>query len=313
MLGNMKTGLKESDHAEVWAIAGGKGGTGKSMVTAGLAVRLAGQGRQVILADADFGGPNLHTIMGIKRPKRSISDFFSEGVSLQELLVETPLSNLKLLPGDYRTLDAGTITITQREKFFRHLKTLPTDLVLADLGAGSGMHTVDTFLMADRPILVTTPEVTSLDNLYLFVKKALFRHLNQVLGSAGLKEQAKNAWRNRPKVEGPVAIPLLVETFQNLSPIAPAIINNALKQFRIALILNQTRDEGQKEMGFSLRSVLRQYFLVRTAYVGVVRYLPVFWQNQTGAGCWNLFQSGFLADDLDVCLSHLQKNDQLKR
>ena len=283
------------------------------MVTAGLAVRLAEQGRRTILVDADFGGPNLHTILGVKRPKRSISDFFSEGLSLEDLMVDTALPGLKLLPGDYRTLDASSITITQREKFFRHLRSLPADVILVDLGAGSSIHTVDTFLMADRPILVTTPEATSLDNLYLFVKKVLFRHLNQVLGAAGLKEQAKKAWRDRPKVEGPVAIPLLVDTFQNLSPIAPAIINSALKQIRIALIVNQSRDDVQAEMGFSLRSVLRQYFLIRAAYVGVVRHLSDFWHNQNGDGCWNLFLQGGLADDLDVCLRHLQKGDQVKR
>ncbi len=300
-------------HASIWAIAGGKGGTGKSMVTAGLAVRLAEQNKRVVLVDADFGGPNLHSIMGLKRPKRSISDFFSEGLPLDELLVQTSQAGLALLPGDYRTVDSSAITITQREKFFRHLKSLPADIILVDLGAGSSMHTVDTFLMSDRPILVTTPEVTSIDNLYLFVKKALFRHLNQTLSAAGLKEQAKKAWRDRPKVDGPIAIPLLVDTFQNLSPIAPAIINAALKQFRIALIVNQSRDAAQAEMGFSLRSVLRQYFLIRAAYVGVVRYLPIFWQNQAGEGCRNLFLQGVLADDLDLCLTHLQKGDQVKR
>lgn len=308
--------MNETDNkgqASIWAIAGGKGGTGKSIVTAGLAARITEQNQRVILADADFGGPNLHTILGLKRPRRSISDFFSEGTSLEDLLVETTQPGLMLLPGDYRTLDASSITITQREKFFRHLKALPADIILVDLGAGSSIHTVDTFLMADRPILVTTPEVTSLDNLYLFVKKALFRHLNQVLSNAGLKEQAKKAWRERPRIEGPVAIPLLVDTFQNLSPIAPAIINNALKQFRLALIVNQIRDKNQVEIGFSIRSVLQQYFLLRTAFVGIVRHIPDFWQNQTAAGCRSLFAQGPLADDLDLILSHLSKGDQIKR
>jgi flagellar biosynthesis protein FlhG len=299
--------------ASIWAIAGGKGGTGKSIVTAGLAARITEQNKRVVLADADFGGPNLHTIMGLKRPKRSISDFFSEGVPLEDLLVETNQSGLMLLPGDYRTMDASTITITQREKFFRHLKALPADIILVDLGAGSSIHTVDTFLMADRPILVTTPEVTSLDNLYLFVKKVLFRHLNMVLSQAGLKEQAKKAWRDRPRIDGPVAIPLLVETFQSLSPIAPAIINAALRQFRLALIVNQIRDPGQIEVGFSIRSVLQQYFLLRAAFVGIVRHLPDFWQNQTAEGCRSLFAMGQLADDLDLILTHLSKGDQIKR
>ncbi|MCJ7485439.1 MAG: P-loop NTPase, partial [Candidatus Aminicenantes bacterium] len=50
----------------IWAIGGGKGGTGKSFVAASLGLHLASLDREVVLVDADFGAPNLHTLLGVK-------------------------------------------------------------------------------------------------------------------------------------------------------------------------------------------------------------------------------------------------------
>jgi MinD-like ATPase involved in chromosome partitioning or flagellar assembly len=49
---------------------------------------------------------------------------------------------------------------------YRHIKNLSGDYVLLDLGAGSGHNTIDTFLIADKMIVVTQPEITAIENLY---------------------------------------------------------------------------------------------------------------------------------------------------
>ena len=64
--------------AEIWAIGGGKGGTGKSLITSGLAIYLADIGKKVTLIDADLGGANLHSILKIIKPKHSLTDFFEK-------------------------------------------------------------------------------------------------------------------------------------------------------------------------------------------------------------------------------------------
>ena len=61
--------LPEETNKKVWTFAGGKGGTGKTAITANIGVALATMGYRVILVDADLGGANLHTILNIKRPK----------------------------------------------------------------------------------------------------------------------------------------------------------------------------------------------------------------------------------------------------
>ena len=72
---------------EIWAVGGGKGGVGKSVIAANLGVVLARRGRPTTLLDADFGGANIHTLLGMPRPERGLGDFLSRSVdSLDEIV-----------------------------------------------------------------------------------------------------------------------------------------------------------------------------------------------------------------------------------
>jgi len=85
--------------SEIWAIGGGKGGVGKTMLAANIAVGLAKFGKSVIVVDTDLGGANLHSYLGVGAPEMTIYDFFLRKVStLDELLIDTPVKGLKILP-----------------------------------------------------------------------------------------------------------------------------------------------------------------------------------------------------------------------
>ena len=64
-----------SDNKKIWAIGGGKGGVGKSLVTANLSICLALMGYRVCAVDLDLGGANLHTCLGVNIPERTLSDY----------------------------------------------------------------------------------------------------------------------------------------------------------------------------------------------------------------------------------------------
>ena len=68
----------------IWAVAGGKGGTGKTVLTSNLGVGLAILGYKVILIDADLGGADLHLSFGMPVPKRNLNDFLSGRVESLE-------------------------------------------------------------------------------------------------------------------------------------------------------------------------------------------------------------------------------------
>src|SRR6185295_16789364 len=60
---------------QVWSVGGGKGGIGKSLITASVGYQLARMGRKVVLVDADLGGANLHTCLGLSGPALTLGDF----------------------------------------------------------------------------------------------------------------------------------------------------------------------------------------------------------------------------------------------
>lgn len=168
---------------KIWAIGGGKGGVGKSVVASNLAVCMARLGRRVVIVDGDLGGANLDTLFGCPRPARTLADFFARGVDrLADIAVPTGVEGLALVAGDADTLGSANPAHAQKQKLVRHLKTLPCDLVIVDLGAGTSFNTLDLYLAADVGIVVATAEPTSVQNAFAFIKTATLRALEQRTG-----------------------------------------------------------------------------------------------------------------------------------
>ena len=65
---------------KIWAIGGGKGGVGKSYVAGNLGILLAQKGNNVVLADLDLGGANLHTWLGVRNPIKGITEFIERDI-----------------------------------------------------------------------------------------------------------------------------------------------------------------------------------------------------------------------------------------
>ena len=72
---------------QIWAIGGGKGGAGKSVVSTVMAFWLARIGKRTVLVDVDLGGANLHTLLGIKSPSKTLNDFITRKFEIVEDIV----------------------------------------------------------------------------------------------------------------------------------------------------------------------------------------------------------------------------------
>ena len=108
---------------KIYAFAGGKGGVGKTVLAASVGVGLASMGSEVILVDADLGGANLHTCIGILEPKYSYFDFYTlQKETLDDIALETPVENLRIISGACGTLGIANPKYFQKMKFIRHLK-----------------------------------------------------------------------------------------------------------------------------------------------------------------------------------------------
>jgi len=256
----------------IWTIGGGKGGSGKSFVTTNMGICLAQTGGKVILVDADLGGANLHTFLGISPPNVSLSDFIQKRVPhLQDALIQTLVPNLQLLSGAQDLLNAADAKSLQKRKLLRSLRHLDSDYLLVDLGAGNALNVLDFFLISDGGILVVTPEPTSIENAYRFLKSAFYRRLKGVVSSAGAKALIDGALdrKNDLGIETPSD---LVERMKGISEEEAKRVAGEIERFRPNLILNQVRTKKDIEIGFSIRSACKQYFGIQLHYLGYVVY-----------------------------------------
>jgi flagellar biosynthesis protein FlhG len=270
--------LGAAKEGKIWAIGGGKGGTGKTFVTSAVGTYLAGKGKKVVLIDIDIGGANLHSFLGIDRPKKSLTDFFETGVSLNKLAVRTGIDNMSLITGDIHSLASDNIRFTQKLRLFRHIMKLNKHYVLIDLGGGSHKNTIDTFLMADKMIVILEPEITAVENMYHFIKNALFRKLRMSLKEYGFREFVEQVWEKREEYNIK-SVRELMDYIRDSFSYVGDIIDKELSDFMLYLILNKVRSSDDILIGSSIKSIFMKYFGLRAKFAGFIEYDDSVWRS----------------------------------
>lgn len=270
---------RDSYPKNVWAIGGGKGGTGKTLLTANMGVKLAQSNRKVLLIDADLGGANLHTCLGISNPKKTLGDFLShEKKTLEEILIETSVKSLYLINGSGDMLDVANLKHTQKMRFIRQFKKLEMDYVILDLGAGTNFNILDFFINADVGILVVMPEPTSVENSYRFLKSVFYRKLRGVVSMPLIKKMVDDVISKREKTELRTPFDLL----KKVEAIDKASCNSLLKvisDFRIKLVMNQIKAESDLSIGHAMAKACKRYFGIDTEFIGSVHYDDKVWKS----------------------------------
>jgi len=258
--------------ATVIAVGGGKGGVGKSFVTANLAVALAQDGHRVVAVDADLEGANLHTCVGAPPPPVSLADFVAEREEdLGKLAVDTPMARLRLLAGTHGNLGAAQPSHLRRMQLVRGLRELDADVVLMDLGAGSHASVLDYFLLADRGLVVLAPEPTSVENAYTFLRAAFYRRLRLAMAGHGVRDLVSQAMDQRN--ERGIRTPLdLLREIEALDRGQGARFVETMRSFHPALVVNDVRTAEDIRLGFAVASVCRKYFGIEAEYVGYVNH-----------------------------------------
>ncbi|MFQ5604579.1 MAG: P-loop NTPase [bacterium] len=266
-------GHKRNFQKKIVAFASGKGGVGKTVLSASIGVGLASMGHEVILVDGDLGGPNLHTCLGILDPPYTFFDFYSlEKDSLSEIVLETPVDNLQLISGACGTLGLANPKYFQKQRFIRELKTLQADYLLLDLGAGASYNVIDFFLLADEKFLVITPEPTSLHEAFGFVKICLMREITRRLKKhPKALEVIANEQINRPgKIQRKVSE--LLQQIRKCDEQAFTIFMQFLETFQPKLILNSVKEKADTKEALALQVAMLELLSVNSLYLGHIAY-----------------------------------------
>jgi flagellar biosynthesis protein FlhG len=255
---------------QIIAVGGGKGGTGKSFLSSNIGAYLASIGHKVILIDADLGGANLHSFLNLPTNKKTISDFIENNIPLKDTVYPTKVKNLNMIIGDINSFNSSNIKYTQKLKLYRHIMNLDAEYILLDLGAGAHYNTIDSFLIADKMVVVVTPEKISIENMYHFIKNSLIRNIEKIYSFHNKKYEFIQIYKDKEKLG-----------IKNIKELIDYLILNTktgerlaadIRDFKLCIIINKVKNIKNVHIGFSIQSVLNKYLGINTNFIGFVEY-----------------------------------------
>jgi len=156
--------------ARILAVTSGKGGVGKTFVSANLAAALARRGLRVLVLDADLGLANLDVVLNLQ-PKLTLHDVFTDKATLEQALLPAPGGFHVLLAGS-GLVEYSRLTPEVRDKLLAVIDQMAPrfDIVLLDTGAGISDVVLYTVSLADEVLVIVTPEPTAMTDAYATVK-----------------------------------------------------------------------------------------------------------------------------------------------
>lgn len=178
----------------ILAVGGAKGGIGKSVFAANMAVYLYQQGYSVVAVDLDLGGANLSLYLGEKFIlDRTINDYLHKRYATLEEISSPCKHGPLMIGGDSSELGMANIAHTQKLKLIRAIQNIKADYIILDLGGDTSFNMLDFFLMADCGYVMTTKDSASYIGAYQFLKTALYRKLLRLAGPEAGEDQIKSS------------------------------------------------------------------------------------------------------------------------
>jgi flagellar biosynthesis protein FlhG len=158
------------DTARSIAITSGKGGVGKTALSANIALLLGRRGQRVLLVDADLGLASLDLALGV-HPHADLLAVVRGQCNINDILIECG-EGVQLVPACPGRYEMANLQSAERERLHTVLRDLAAefDTLIIDTGAGIGANAVGFAALANEILLVTTPDPTSLRDAYAMAK-----------------------------------------------------------------------------------------------------------------------------------------------
>jgi len=181
---------------KVVTVISGKGGVGKTMLTANLGIALADSGYRVVLFDADLALANLDVYLGIRSDVK-VQHAMDGKVSLRDAMVKGP-SGVRVITGDSGVGKMIRLSRKRLDAFLENVSQIAddTDFLIYDAAAGADARVMTFARAADEVLLVVTPDPASVLDAFA-TAKVLFRSKPDasVRVLVNMAETPEQAWK----------------------------------------------------------------------------------------------------------------------
>ncbi len=258
--------------AEIFAVAGGKGGSGKSVLSIMLSRAFAADEMHTVLIDGDLGGANLHTLVGMNYPTSGLTDFLTKNKpNLEDVMMMTNDKYVRLICGAGDVLGMANLKSTVKAKLIRHMHSLEADRVVLDLGAGSSFNVLDLFLAADRHVLVVSTEPTSLQNVYEFLKFSVSRLLHSLYAKDVNLAPFIKRFVAPDKEKGLHTVPELLKEISAFDKRSGVKVAESIDRFRPIVIINMADSQTEALKYYNaIEATGKRYLKIRTRLAGTI-------------------------------------------
>lgn len=256
------------------AVGGAKGGVGKSALAANLAVGLALLGQEVVLADLDLGGADVHLYLGVKSLPKTWNDFLDKQVnSIEDIMIPTPYEGLKLIGGDSSRLGSENLPYSQKRKIMRHLQEMEGDYLILDLGGNSSYNVLDFFLFADHKIVISGTEPASILDSYSFVKVSIYRLLERFFSEhKSLKDLAQKIKNGSWGQSNGLSLDFIFQEVRERDASAYNKIRDRYDRFCVSLVVNMAENRKDFQIAESMQRVLKEKCFLNVGILGTMPF-----------------------------------------
>ncbi len=255
---------------QIIPVASGKGGVGKSLFSANLAIALGQAGKKVLLVDLDLGASNLHLVIGQSSPKTGIGTYLTGQTQFKDIIYDTDYENVRFIAGDSEIPGLTSLKTSQKNDLIKNFQKEDCDYLIIDLGAGTHLTILDMFLLSPQGIIVTSPTVTATLNGYLFLKNIVFRMMYNTFKKNSRAYQCLEKLKIDSASLQKLYLPKLIETLEREDPASTAVFKNRLKQFHPRLVLNMIDDPKDAEKALKIRRSCSEYLGLELEHLGII-------------------------------------------
>jgi flagellar biosynthesis protein FlhG len=257
-----------NNNSRIYGVGGGKGGTGKSFITASLGTILAQQGKKVLLVDLDLGASNLHTFLALGKPQMSLKQYLNKEVhDIEDVVIQTKQPNLSVISSSGCSLEIANLYYAQKVKLIKAIRKLSYDYLFIDLGSGTHYNTLDFYLISNEGIVITTPEPISVENMFRFMKSLYLRKIKTVLKNSGLNIICRD-YLKRVKDSQIKSFSDIMNFVKQYDLENDANIEDCIKNHKIGLVLNQFRWQVDMKFGHELTKICNKHLYFNYHFLG---------------------------------------------